>query len=259
MFYIAMHCHGRQLLVVPPLLIVLTGFVAACTWQRIPSLPPSPVGSTIPLRVGVEISTSPGSQFYGPKVVGILSEAQLFSELVYPMRPEDVLDGVLSLSIDGAWRPRTAASFWSGVGIGLTFGALSPVIGPSMNGVHDLSMRLSSEGKNLASYDTRIITRVTWGILGNSGEVGAKADDLRTRKIVSAIAGHLRGTHILIEKARGTTSTDSNPEPPSGVERRLSSAGTLADEVRKLDELRRSGALTEEEFQQAKKMLLLEQ
>jgi hypothetical protein len=212
--------------------------------------------STIPLRVGAELAASPGSQFYGPKVVGLLSEAQIFSELVYPTRPEDPLDAVLALSIDGAWRPRTGASFWSGVGIGLTFGALSPVIGPSMNGVHDVSLRLSSQGNDLTSYQTRITTRVTWGILGNSGEVAAKADDLQARKIASAIAGHLQDARAHIDRPRATTSPDSAPAPPAGAKLAPGSGGTLADELRKLDELRRSGALSEAEFQQAKKRLL---
>jgi hypothetical protein len=125
-----------------------------------------------------------------------------------------------------------------------------------MNGVHDVTARLTAGQQELTSYQARISTRVSWGILGNTGEVGAKADDLQARKIAFGIASHLQGARASIERALPAGSSGRLNEPEIRLAPAPDAGSTLADELRKLDELHRSGALTEAEFQKAKARLL---
>jgi hypothetical protein len=119
-------------------------------------------------------------------------------KLIYPYREDDAVDAVLGIAIDGSWKGSGAAA---GFAIGATFGLLSPFIGPSMTGVHDLKATLTDDGAQVVSHSAQVRSTVTWGILGNANEVGAKADDLQVRKIAAEIAQWLqanRGT--IVEK-----------------------------------------------------------
>ena len=77
---------------------------------------------------------------------------------------------------------------------------VSPFIGPSITGTHDLKATLTDDKELVASHSARIKTKVTWGIAGNSNEVSAKADDLQTRKIAVEIAEWLQADRNAILK-----------------------------------------------------------
>ena len=167
----------------------------ACAWQRIPTAPSFAPVAALPITVGVELSSSPGSRTYGPPVVNLLSQMSVVDKLVYPYREDDAVDALLGIAIDGSWKGR---GFGAGFAIGLTLGLLSPVVGPSMTGTHDLKATLTGENEQVASHSARIESKVTWGIAANSNEVSVKADDLQARKIAVEIAEWLQANRRVI-------------------------------------------------------------
>ncbi len=167
----------------------------ACAWQRIPAAPTFAPVAPLPITVGVSLSSSPSSDYYGPKVVKLLSQMSIVDELVYPYREDDELDAELGIAIDGSWK---GSGFGAGFVIGLTLGLLSPVVGPSISGVHDLSATLTNDNGQLATHSSRVVSKVTWGIAGDANEVSAKADDLQARKIAVNIAEWLQANRSAI-------------------------------------------------------------
>jgi hypothetical protein len=170
----------------------------ACAWQRIPAAPSFTAASALPVTLGVELSSSPGSAYYGPIVVGLLAKMSVVEKMIYPYREDDAVDAVLGIAIDGTWK---GSGFGAGLGIGVTFGLLSPFIGPSMTAKHDLQATLTDDHEAVASHSGRVDTKVTWGIAGDSNEVSAKADDLQARKIAVEIAEWLQtNRQTILEK-----------------------------------------------------------
>ncbi len=170
--------------------------LSGCAWQRIPASPSFASPSPLPLTVGIQLSSSPASDLYGPKVVKLLKEMRVVDKTVYPYREDDEVDALLGIAIEGGWEGSGAAA---GFVIGLTLGLLSPVVGPSMVGRHDLNATLTNKDDQIASHSAKIVTKVTWGIAGDSNEVAVKADDLQSRKIAVEIAEWLQTNrrHIL--------------------------------------------------------------
>lgn len=169
--------------------LAITMLLPACAWQRIPQAPSLEPAGPLPLTLAVQLSPSTTSAYYGPRVVELLSEMSVVEELIYPYRPEDDVDALLGIAIDGTWRGSGAAA---GFAIGFTFGLLGPFIGPSMTGRHDVRTTLRDDASQLASHSSRVVSKVSWGISGDTDEVSARADDLQARKLAVEIAQWLR-------------------------------------------------------------------
>jgi hypothetical protein len=180
------------------IVLVVTMLMSGCAWQRIPPAPNYAAPSPLPFRVGVVLDNMPASANYGPGVVDLWKEMQLFKAITYPYREGDPVDGVLRLTINGGWtEPDASAGFL----VGLTLGWASPFIGPSMTGVHDTSATLSRDVQEVARYTVRVESFVMWGVGANSTDVGNKASDLQRRKIAVELAQKIEGDRSILVKA----------------------------------------------------------
>ncbi len=188
----------RKLIV---LLIMVS--VGGCTWQRIPDAPSYNCSRQIPIKLGVILGNTQPSQVYGPQVVSNLKEMIIFESIIYPYRDGDPVDGILNMTITGEWKGSGAGA---GFLIGLSLFTLSPVLGPSMTGTHDLNVVLSKGGTGAAEvsrYSANIKTSVSWGLLGDTNEVASKADKLLQQKITAEIAQRICEDQARILKALG--------------------------------------------------------
>jgi hypothetical protein len=147
--------------------------------------------------MGVELSSSQVTAVYGPRFVALLSEMMVVDKVVYPYQEGDTVDALLNITLDGSWR---GSGPGAGFAIGLTLGLLSPFIGPSIVGNHDLRATLEENGNNIASHSAHIESKITWGIAADANAVGARADDLQTRKIAVSIGEWLQANRTLILK-----------------------------------------------------------
>ena len=140
------------------------------------------------------------SQVYGPPVVNRLKEMRVFDSVTYPYREGDPVDGILKMSITGGWKGR---GFGAGFCIGLSLFTLSPVIGPSMTGIHDANVTLFKDLMEVAQYSIHVKTSVSWGLAANTGEVANKSDDLQQCKLAVEIARRINDDRLRISKEFG--------------------------------------------------------
>ena len=137
----------------------------ACAWQKIPAAPSYAPAPSLPITVGVEVSTSTDSGHYGPVVVNLLSQMSVVDKLVFPYREGDVVDALLGIEVDGSWKRRGTGA---GLVIGLTLGLASPVVGPSMTGTHQLNATLTDEN-NPITFGQRPASPMIKTPIGASG------------------------------------------------------------------------------------------
>lgn len=175
-------------LLVSVLLIGLSG----CSWQRIPAPPMFGQQMKIPGRFGIIVSSNPASMTYGPKIVDQLKRWGAFDSLEYPYREGDEVDAVLNLTVEGGWHAQTGANLARGFLIGLTFFALSPVLGVEMIGNHSLAASVSEDGVEqfICGFDKR--ARIEWGLGANTNEVALKADRLQVGQLADGLVACVR-------------------------------------------------------------------
>ncbi len=159
--------------------LLITISLAGCAWQKIPPPPPRVTVEPLPVAVGIEVSTSPVTNVYAPRVIEIWDQQKLFKKMIYPYREGDPVDGVIRVEIDGLWTGNASAGFL----IGLTLGLASPFVGPSMDGNHRLQLTVEKKGDVLRSFSGTVATHVSWGLAANSSEVGRKTDDLLAARL----------------------------------------------------------------------------
>jgi len=183
--------------------MAILGF-SGCAWQRIPAPPPYHASIPIPIRAGVVLGDNPESHTYGPGVVKHLKEMRVFEAVHYPYRKGDPVDAILKVTITGGWKQSTAGNFAKGLAIGVTLFILSPVIGPSMYGFHDVHATLYSGLVEYFSSTIHIKTGVSFGLAANTNEVAVKADELQMRKIAVEVANRVNQARssILAEVGR---------------------------------------------------------
>lgn len=164
---------------------------AGCSWQRVP--PPPSYGSPppLPLVVGVQLPGEQADEVYGPRVVALLKEMEIFQYVIWPYQPDTPVDAVLELSIHGNWSKNRGSNVVSALLVGLTLGLLGPFLGASISGVHDVDAGLLQADDELVRYSFQIESKVSRG-LGSSPEVLlVRAGDLQTRKIAVTLANRL--------------------------------------------------------------------
>ncbi|KAF0145381.1 MAG: hypothetical protein FD156_951 [Nitrospirae bacterium] len=175
-------------------------FFSGCAWQRIPDPPAYNIPSSIPLNVGIALGETPATQVYGPGVVKHLKEMGVFKSIIYPYREGDPVDGILKITITGGWK---GSGFGAGFLIGLSLFTLSPVIGPSMTGIHVADVILFKDLSEVAKYSIHAETSVSWGLGANTAEVGNKTDELQRRKLAVEIANSINNDRARILREFG--------------------------------------------------------
>lgn len=175
---------------------------SGCTWQRIDP-PPVFHGPQMPVRVGVKMSTNLTSVLYGPGMVKCLSTWQAFESVAYPYRPGDKVGAVLDIRVRGRWVPDTSGNLWRGFLIGLSMFTLSPAMGLSMTGRHDLDVSMKKDAVEVARYHIHQETSVTWGLFASLGKVLDKADDLQVSRLAYALIQRLQADWPRLRKKLG--------------------------------------------------------
>lgn len=128
----------------------------------------------------------------------------VFRKVYYPYRPDiDPVDATLNLSIEGGWTSSSAANFAKGFVIGLSLFTLSPVLGPSMSGLHTVSTGLRKDGQIVVSYSGQVETDISWGMLADTNAVAHKAEELQVRKICLEVSQWLRANRAKILRELG--------------------------------------------------------
>jgi len=129
---------------------------------------------------------------------------RVFEAVNFPYREGDPVDAVLQVTITGGWKQSTGGNFAKGLVIGLTLFTLSPVVGPSIYGFHDVHATLSNGPVEYFSSNIHVKTAVSFGLAANTNEVAVKADGLQMRKIAVEIANRVNEarSRILAEVGR---------------------------------------------------------
>lgn len=180
------------------LIVLLAVFIlSGCAWQRIPDPPVSVTEPPLPINIGIIIDNNDATSYYGPKVINEIRDINLFNSVVYPYRENDNVDALMKLSINGGWKGEGAGA---GFMIGLTLGLLSPVIGPSMTGTHDISASFSKADKEYGRYSSQAITVVEWGLGADTGDVTNKTDALQTKRLAYGLADKIRADKQVLLK-----------------------------------------------------------
>jgi hypothetical protein len=257
---------NRRAPLVTVLIITLGSLQLACAWIKVSAPPQYRTPNPLPITVGVELSGTPSSQEYGPRVISLLEEMRLFKSMVYPYREGDAVDGMMFLSIDGSWKVRRGRTFWSGFLIGLSLFTLSPFLGASMVGTHEAELTLSDGPINVGHATSRAVTPIKWGLLADTDEIAARGNDLQVRTIAVGLARAIEAdrTKILTQylEATPTTSTPSSTpdsrlrQLPATTETPAKTSPSVASELERLAELRSRGLISDDEFAKAKLRVL---
>ncbi len=256
---------SRMHIWVTAIVSLLTPLQFACTWIRASSPPQYQSPNPLPLTVGVQISDSLASRQDGPVVIKLLDEMKIFKSMIYPYRADDVVDGVLFLSIDGKWRAQDGLNFWSSVFLGLSLFTLSPIVGVNMVGTYSTEATLSDGPKNISHVAVRTVSRISWGVLASTEEVTDKANDLQWRSIAVELS------HAIEEDRNRILAEYSERVPPAQAAPRLQEqtgqgqpestdapgvTRSVAGELERLADLRKRGLISEGEFAKAKARVL---
>jgi hypothetical protein len=171
-----------------PYLAVLSIFLfLGCAWQK---LPPEPIytsiQSPIPINIGIRLSGDPSSVEYGPPVIEQLKNLHVFKSVSYPYEGGKV-DAILNISIKGQWKP-DGTNVIKGIAIGLSLFTLSPVIGPSMTGHHEIGASMNKGQKEIGRYQFEEDSKVSWGLGANTGEVTKNVNQNLIHRISNKLA-----------------------------------------------------------------------
>lgn len=245
-------------------LLFILPTVTGCAWQRIPIAPKYEAPASLPLRVGVELSADPASTTYGPLVIQRLKDWRVFDEIVFPYRKGDAVDAVMQMTVKGQWTPNTGANFAKGFIIGLSMYTLSPVLGVSMTGTHDINSLLLQKDAEIAKYSVHAKTSLEWGLAANTGEVGQKADFLQTSKLANDLATKVRedwpriGTYFSRSGTSTTPDAQTVTEAPTNSPAQVvgSDLSEKAEKLRQLKKLKDEGILTEDEYEKKRKSVV---
>jgi hypothetical protein len=191
----------RRIILIVFLFVLST--ISGCAWQRIPVAPQYQSTDSIPIRVGVELSSDPVSKNYGPPVIQRLKDWHVFNDMIFPYRKGDPVDAVLRITVKGEWKE--GANFLRGFIIGLSLYTLSPVVGPSITGTHDINSILFQKERELAKYQAHAETLVERGVLADTGEVFRKADFVQTSTLANGLAKKMRDDWNRISKFFSST------------------------------------------------------
>jgi len=228
--------------------------LAGCAWQRVPEPPHHGPVHTLPIDVGVELSGAAASQVYGPRVIENLRKMGIFESIVHPYRAGDPVEATLGLSIDGRWR---GSGFWPGFVVGLSLFTLSPVVGPGIAGRHEVGAALYADDDSIVRYEFEVASKARFGLLADTNEVGAKVDALQAQKIAVELAKRLQNDrNRILGVVGGDEDTAGVDARETGEAAEAPTDSQVADELERLTELWRSGALSDDEFARAKARLL---
>lgn len=173
-----------------------TLMLSGCSWKKIPEAAAYNEKQNIPITIGVTI---PKDSYYGPKVIAELDQAKFFKKIVYPYREDDKVDAVMDMQIKGGWKGSGAAA---GFVTGLTLGLAGTAVGPSIEGSHVITTKLSTKtGKQINSYDINASNSVMWGMAANTAEVTAAADALQVKTLTKQLMDVLYKDKDNIEKS----------------------------------------------------------
>jgi hypothetical protein len=191
----------RRIILILFLFVLST--ISGCAWQRIPVAPQYQSTDSIPIRVGVELSSDPVSKNYGPPVIQRLKDWHVFNDMIFPYRKGDSVDAVLRITVNGEWKE--GSNFLRGFIVGLSLYTLSPVVGPSITGTHDINLILFQKERELAKYQAHAETLVERGVLADTGEVFRKADFVQTSTLANGLAKKMRDDWNRISKFFSST------------------------------------------------------
>lgn len=246
--------------------------MSGCAWQRIPDAPQYQPTASLPLRVGIELSNSPASMTYGPQIIQELKAWSIFERIVYPYRKDDAVDAVLKMTLSGTWTA-DPANFAKGFIIGLSLFTLSPVIGSSMTGIHDINASLLQKDAEIAKYDVHTETSLEWGLAADTNEVARKAESLQVKKLADGLTTKLKEDwpriSMYFSPIQASTQSETRPiteqtkakDPsllPSNlpIQPTVSDLSERAEKLRQLKKLKDEGLLTEEEFEKKRKLIV---
>ena len=165
---------------------------AGCAWQRVPEAPAYSTTAPLPLRVGVLISENPASAVNAPRVIERLRERRVVDALIFPYRRDEDVDAFLVIKITGGWDYRRRANCARAFLVGFSLGALSPFLGSSMTGRHDLVATLSVGGQTVGPYLIRRETTARWGLAADVEDVSRKALDTQMDLLAADLARRIR-------------------------------------------------------------------
>ena len=139
-------------------------FTAGCAWQKVPPPPVYHPTEAIPLRVEARLLGDRSAVLNGERVLKNLQTWQVFESLSYPHRLRDKRDVFLTMEVTGAWDIPVGANNARSFLVGLSLGALSPVVGQTMTGRFHLAATLDVRGRTVAEYAIEQETPISWGI-----------------------------------------------------------------------------------------------
>jgi len=176
-----------------------------CTWQRISPAPLYVRERPIPLRVGVVLAEDRTSEYHGLIILDSWKQVPLFESVTWPYREGDSVDAVLHLSVSGAWKhEETGVALTKGFLIGLSYGLLSPVLGPSVTGTHDIVTTITIKGSTEErKYSAHVETVAEWGILADREKVSRKMDEVHYKKMAGELAQKIMADRAVLMKAAG--------------------------------------------------------
>ncbi|MDH3216179.1 MAG: hypothetical protein OEN01_07800 [Candidatus Krumholzibacteria bacterium] len=174
-------------------------------------MPPPPTfhaAEPIPIIVGVQLVPSSADR-YGPRVVALLREMDVFQYLIWPYDASTPVDAVLTLFIEGAWEDGKGSRVTSVILVALTAGLLGPVLGTNMSGVHDVTARLLDLEGEVSQYSFRIESKAARGLGANADVSFIRADDLQMRRLAVELAKRMHADRENIMKALVGSDKDS--------------------------------------------------
>lgn len=171
------------------LAVLLTG---GCAWQKVPPPPFYHPTESIPLRAEARLLGDRSAVLNGERVLKNLQTWQVFESLSYPHRRGDTRDVFLTMEVTGACDVPVGANNARLFLVGLSLGALSPVVGQTMTGRSQLVATLDVRGRTVAEYAIEQETPVSWGIGANGLAVAYDALEVEMAWLSYELAKRLK-------------------------------------------------------------------
>ena len=167
-------------------------FTAGCAWQKVPPPPVYHPTESISLQAEARLLGDRSAVLNGERVLKNLQTWQVFESLSYPHRLRDNRDVFLTMEVTGAWDVPVGANNARCFLVGLSLGALSPVVGQTMTGRYQLVATLDVRGRTVAEYAIEEETPVSWGIGANGLGIAYKALDVEMGWLAYELAERLK-------------------------------------------------------------------
>lgn len=172
-----------------------------CTWTKVPTPPAYKATSeTISIKTGV---TFKDDAAYGSRIVAEMRKNRIFSETIYPTRPDDKLDAVIDLDLRGGWDANNAKNLGSALLNGATLGLSGTTLGMSMTGHHDLTATMYISGSVYKIYEIKADNTVEFGMYSNKQKLIADANDLQIKTLSNQLMSQILADKEDIVKKAG--------------------------------------------------------